>query len=835
MFTLLLSAALSVSAGPPASVAPLAVPRFKADTLPEGALVRLGGNRFTVLHQLQSVEFSGDGKELRAWDGHTLYRWEFPSGRPLGRAGLPREVSPNGHPFGYTALSPREARVAWIRFHDNKERLQVWDFDSKKLVLDCDATLDNADLDYAGLAWNDDATRLLAVINDKRLHVYDMEGKLAEKLKVQDAKGGGWELPGGKPWRGSGPAREGVVARIGKSRVRITSDYDKVGAERREKRNARDRRLGHVLIFTDLDTGKSVTPELDPLLEQPGHAAVSKDGRHLAIIDRAGLRIWDVAARREMDLGHAFPEMSQMVLSPGGAYLQYQRDPIWNLGTPWHSLTLESGRLRRLAEAIPSDGLTLGLGPMGFAASKDEFVGITGRSVDRWDLKTGKSLEGVRLPETPQIKGQAVGYDECILLGDGLKLAQFACMVVKDAGPKSEFNPTWRPWSPGAKEPALKMIPDCTWQRGAAALPGRRFLYFATPTESARAKLKEVAPGVTFIGRGETQMYFGEVDRADSYRLAGFSGTWSELRGTSRAGHLLLMAESSSTWIATSRGSQSTWADPAAQRHALLEYHSGEPVGDGKKLAGLIRDRASLLSADGRYLLAAAEGKLLLCEPYVLGKLVKEIALPATPKRFAASKDGTRIACQLDDATVMIWDGTRLGRLVDEALAREVPKDLYALAGELASSPKSAFRAARLLAAAGAPGVAALRKAITATPPDARQIAGWISGLDAEEPATRQKAEAALAGWGLPVEKALRAALEAGPSAEKRVRLRRLLSRFVSTPYGNQELAQARAVLSLDWNASPSAAKLLAEWAEKHPKTLLGAESRFALAQRAGR
>src|SRR5262249_40647135 len=134
----------------------------------------------------------------------------------------------------YTALSPRHAQVAWIRFRDNKERLQVWDFRRNKLILDRDITLAGKDLDYAGLAWSDDAANLVAVISDKRVHVFDLEGKLVEKTRVTDGKYG-WEFPSKQPWRGSGPIRTGVFARIGKSRIRIVSELNKRELERRER------------------------------------------------------------------------------------------------------------------------------------------------------------------------------------------------------------------------------------------------------------------------------------------------------------------------------------------------------------------------------------------------------------------------------------------------------------------------------------------------------------------------------------------------------------------------------------------------------------------------
>lgn len=807
------------------------LPRF--NTLPEGATARFGSDRFTTLQPLEALEFVGDGKELQGWDGQTLHRWEFPSGRPLGRSSIPHTVNPGGRPFAYAAVSHRHAQVAWIRFREGKERLQVWDFGLKKLVLDCDVTLKDNNLDYAALAWSDDATKLLAVLSNKQVHVYDRHGKLVEKTHVLEGKGG-FELPSGKRLHSGGRINGISIIRDGKPRIEITLELDKRALETGPRHGPRPKPT-YLLTFTDPDSGKTESVKVAPDLVQPGYATLSKDGRHLALVDDSRVRIWDVATRRELAFAHALPTIGQMVVSPGGTHVQFQLDPIAHRGAPWHSINVETGRLRRLETPTPTDGITLGLGATGFAVGEDQFVGITGRSLDRWVLNTGRRLAGMRLPDVPRERDFEPGYDECLLREDGFGLIQFACLAKRDARGESVFKPTWRTWAPDLQEASLRPIPGCTWQRGAAALPQNRFLYFATPPAAPQSKDTEVQPGVTFKERGETQMYFGRLDRPDSHHAAVFSGQWGELRGVSRGGQLLLLVTSESTWIQSSRHSQSTWYDPAAQRHGLLEFHSGEPVVDGQKLSKLIAGRASHLSANGRYLLIGDENKLQLYEPYVLGKVVKEIPLPSTPRRFAVSKDGTRIACQLDDATLLICDGERLAHFVDEALVRERPKDLTPVVGDLASRPGPAYRAARLLAGSGEPGVAALRRAVDGRRPDAGQIAGWVRDLDSDDFATREKAESSLADWGAPVEKALRDALNADPSAEKRMRLRRLLARLAQSPYGNRELAQARAVLALEWNGGPAAAELLAEWAEKFPRSVLGKESKFALANRPGR
>ena len=339
--------AAKTEGSPPAAIE---IPRFETATLPEGALGRFGGDRLTLLQphmqSLESIEFAEDGKVLQGWDGQTLYRWEFPSGRPLERLSLPSAVNPPGRRFVCTALSPHHAQLAWIRFHDDKERLQVWDFRQQKLVLDCDVTVDDKELDYADLAWSEDGAKLLAVLNNKRVHVYDLQGTLVEKTLVVDGKGG-LELPSGKKLRRSGRIKDGLIAGEGKASLRVALNFEsraiKVEAPTKVDHRVPDAgqsRLVQVLTFTELHSKKTasidVVPELvGPGLVWPGLATSSKDGRYLALVDDSRLRIWDVGTHRELEFTQALPLMGQLVISPGGTYVQFQRDRLTRLrGNP---------------------------------------------------------------------------------------------------------------------------------------------------------------------------------------------------------------------------------------------------------------------------------------------------------------------------------------------------------------------------------------------------------------------------------------------------------------------------------------------------------------------
>src|SRR5262249_36448478 len=142
------------------------------------------------------------------------------------------------------------------------------------------------------------------------------------------------------------------------------------------------------------------------------------------------------------------------------------------------------------------------------------------------------------------------------------------------------------------------------------------------------------------------------------------------------------------------------------------------------------------------------------------------------------------------------------------ALFKEKPAGLLKLSadererlwGEL-SGPDGgrAFRAISRLAASGPEGVAFLETRLKAPPKVGPQhLARLMKALDDESFEAREKASDELERLGVLAEAAVRDALKAGPSAEARVRLERLLERLKPAP--SPELVALRAVEALERN-----------------------------------
>ena len=192
---------------------------------------------------------------------------------------------------------------------------------------------------------------------------------------------------------------------------------------------------------------------------------------------------------------------------------------------------------------------------------------------------------------------------------------------------------------------------------------------------------------------------------------------------------------------------------------------------------------------------------------------------------MAFTPDSRRLATGGVDTNILVWDLTRRpeGMLTKgQPSAKEWEEIWTNLNAQDASTSYPAM--CRMLAAPEAT-VAFLKKHLIPdqTLPNPQTLAKLIAGLDSDDPQDREKAMHQLEKLGPLAADALRKALESTPSAEVKIRLERILSRFDSKESMRQAL---RALEVLEWIDTAGARELLQSLAKQFPDTALGQAAR---------
>jgi hypothetical protein len=176
-------------------------------------------------------------------------------------------------------------------------------------------------------------------------------------------------------------------------------------------------------------------------------------------------------------------------------------------------------------------------------------------------------------------------------------------------------------------------------------------------------------------------------------------------------------------------------------------------------------------------------------------------------------------------ACILTWDVT--GRAPDGRWREDrlEPRSLESLWGDLTSAgAPRAHRAAWSLVAGARQAVPFLRERLLKYTTEDKQIGRWITGLDSDDFAARQKATDELAKLGGLAERALREALDANPALEPRRRIERLLKQLPAPAYGRHA---ARVTHVLEQIGTPEARKVLQSLSKEG--SVLGREAKTSL------
>jgi RNA polymerase sigma factor (sigma-70 family) len=260
----------------------------------------------------------------------------------------------------------------------------------------------------------------------------------------------------------------------------------------------------------------------------------------------------------------------------------------------------------------------------------------------------------------------------------------------------------------------------------------------------------------------------------------------------------------------------------------VLDVNTGKTE---QAFAGKDAARALALSADGKRLATAEGGGAVRLWDVASGKEERRFSARGAVNALAFSPDGKRLATAGADGAV-VWDLTRDEKPLPKNL-KLTAKELDALWADLAGDDGAkAYAAARLLRADPARSLPFLQERLKpkAAGPDEKKLKQLIAELDSDEFEKREAATKELEKQGRAAESALRAALAAGPSAEVKSRVERLLKLLgEDQALTAEQRREVRAVRVLGQIGTPEAKKLLGTLMKESPGWWVAQEAREAL------
>ncbi|WP_238537605.1 WD40 repeat domain-containing protein, partial [Zavarzinella formosa] len=267
------------------------------------------------------------------------------------------------------------------------------------------------------------------------------------------------------------------------------------------------------------------------------------------------------------------------------------------------------------------------------------------------------------------------------------------------------------------------------------------------------------------------------------------------------------------------------------------EVHLWETAtaGERRTIPTEIADIAELaFSADGQILAVAGPDGLIQFLDLAGGR--KMPLLSAGPLESGASPaiafspDGRLLATVRNDATIMLWPAPALPPLVGKLSKR--PGEVW---NDLASDhAATADQAIRTLTACPADAVIVLKSHFKPfLSPSREAITRWVTDLDNDRFAVRERAGAELAKLRQLVVPALKAGLKNKPGEESRSRIEKLLAQAEAgrlEPTGDQ-LREIRGVEILESMGTPAARQLLESLASGTPEARLTQEAKESLSR----
>jgi WD40 repeat protein len=597
----------------------------------------------------------------------------------------------------------------------------------------------------------------------------------------------------------------------------------------------------------DLGTGKPVQVDKKPPLTWDTRATLTPDGRALLLATAEGVIVWDMVSGKELHkLAGAGEELvvapdSKTIVTNNGAL---QR---WDLATgkPLYADNFEAGHIGEVtAITFSADGKRLA------SASADG-------SVRLWDMTTGRPLHVWRGRESRRLgqpfrwyRAGATGLDlspdgrwvlsahseQFLRLHDAIsgKEALSISLVGEGRFNTEQFVYHMRISLDGGRAIALSGAEGITHVAGQPA--EKHFYKLATwnlsdgrlvgwhPIEIQPMKPAAMSPG------GRTLLYGDAlIDVAsgkENARLEGFVGSGVHgIRGFSQDGALVAGGFATET-----KKDGSTAVSPNGVR--VWETTTGKTVAHLKTKSWIAE---AAFHPNSRYV-AINDLDGIQVRDALTGNVVATLTMPERVRSssggsdascLAFTPDGRRLATGHPDGTILFWD-VSLPRLTPQPLATT---ELEALWTDLANADATkAWRAVWRLSETPAAARLLRERIKPIAPAPGDQVRDVLADLDNESFERRQAAVKRLKDWGPSAAPALRQALEANPSPEKKRLIQEVLMvRDKSQPLAADALRDLRVIIILERIGSQEAREALTALAKGTADARLTREAREAL------